>query len=933
MPASRSSGSSAPATRRLRLALALAAVLLGTAAARAQVPGFTGVGDLPGGAIESAALDVSADGLVVVGESESASGTQAFRWTPAGGMVGLGFLSGTNPYSSARAVSADGSVIAGTSRGSDGVERAFRWSGGSLTALNRFSCDSCDPVTQGWGLSSNGLVVVGSAVARSGGTSPIHLDPVRWAGGGTAISDLGNLAGPQEAGEAFGASATGSLIVGTHFSNNGKDAFRWQGSGLVALPSITGGSVVAASAFAVSDDGTTIVGTSNQSTVTLPGGTVVAAEPQAVRWTGASFGTLLQLGSLPGAAAVDSRALGVSSNGAIIVGSAADADLSQRAFIWDAAGGMRDLKTVLALDYGLDLTGWVLSEALAVSDVVAGDFSVVGRGIDPQGHPQGWLAFLSTPACRDGADDDGDLLVDYPDDPQCTSPVDWSELNDCADGIDNDGDGASDHPADPGCRSAADPTERPDCADGLDNDGDSYADHPADPGCAGPGSAQEDPACQNGLDDDADLDTDHPDDAGCTAPSDLSETADCADGLDNDGDAQTDFPSDPECESAGDASEAGQCADGADNDGDGRSDYPEQYPGCTDPDDPIEAAQCGDGVDNDGDLLSDFPDDPGCRSPAAQSEDPVTLAEGDLVAVDRASRAVFRVDTGNGAQTPISQAAQLLAPQGVGWRDGLLVVADPAGLVVVSGSGGQRLASPSLAGKDSLQLVFDAALDAYVLEAAGISRVAWNPLGIGAKSLWLAVPTPEVLSLLGNWHGDSLAIESGGDLLTSALSIFGDGVYRVDPGPPPAPGVLRPGFQDIQWLDLAVEANGTILAVGFEYDLGTGVYRVNPVSGVHTALNNSFAWQKPTGVAVDAQGEIYVADAGVCSDGSCSGGRIVNVDPVTGAATQLSSGGLIAGELDLHVIPEPAQGQSWLAGIAALAALARLRSAKAARRR
>ncbi len=35
---------------------------------------------------------LSADGSVVVGVSNSASGTEAFRWTAGGGMVGLGDL-------------------------------------------------------------------------------------------------------------------------------------------------------------------------------------------------------------------------------------------------------------------------------------------------------------------------------------------------------------------------------------------------------------------------------------------------------------------------------------------------------------------------------------------------------------------------------------------------------------------------------------------------------------------------------------------------------------------------------------------------------------------------------------------------------------------------------------------------------------------------
>ena len=134
------------------------------------------------------------------------------------------------------------------------------------------------------------------------------------------------------------------------------------------------------------DDGSTIVGYTNKSTLTLPGGTVVPAEPQAVRWTGAGFTTLEQLGSFPGAAATDSRALAVSPDGAIVVGAAADANLSDRAFIWDASNGMRSLKTVLTDEYGPrpDGLGALRGEA-AISDVVAGEFTVAGRGMNPAG--------------------------------------------------------------------------------------------------------------------------------------------------------------------------------------------------------------------------------------------------------------------------------------------------------------------------------------------------------------------------------------------------------------------------------------------------------------------------------------------------------------------------------------------------------------------
>ena len=61
----------------------------GIAFSASAVPMFQGLGDLPGGLFNSQAYDVSADGSVVVGQGNSASGGEAFRWTSAG-MVGLG---------------------------------------------------------------------------------------------------------------------------------------------------------------------------------------------------------------------------------------------------------------------------------------------------------------------------------------------------------------------------------------------------------------------------------------------------------------------------------------------------------------------------------------------------------------------------------------------------------------------------------------------------------------------------------------------------------------------------------------------------------------------------------------------------------------------------------------------------------------------------
>ena len=138
---------------------------------------------------------------------------------------------------------------------------------------------------------------------------------------------------------------------------------------------------------------------------------------------------------------------------------------------------------------------------------------------------------VSRRQCNDGLDNDGDGLIDFPNDPGCDSPGDNTENTpspQCSDGSDNDGDLQTDWPFDVGCQGPTDPTENSGaaCSDGLDNDGDSATDFPADPDCTGPtdGSETTYQACQDGLDNDGDLVIDFPADPGCHSAFDDAET-------------------------------------------------------------------------------------------------------------------------------------------------------------------------------------------------------------------------------------------------------------------------------------------------------------------------------------------------------------------------------------------------------------------------
>lgn len=82
---------------------------------------FMGLGDLAGGDYSSIARAVSADGAVVTGGSFNTHEVlEAYRWTEADGLVGL--TGGSDGY----AASADGSVIVGETNTAGGIE-AFRW--------------------------------------------------------------------------------------------------------------------------------------------------------------------------------------------------------------------------------------------------------------------------------------------------------------------------------------------------------------------------------------------------------------------------------------------------------------------------------------------------------------------------------------------------------------------------------------------------------------------------------------------------------------------------------------------------------------------------------------------------------------------------------------------------------------------------------------
>lgn len=319
---------------------------------------FIPLGDLPGGATQSSAHAISADGSTVVGSGSSGLGFEAFIWTKESGMTGLGYLTG-GTSSNASGVSGNGTFIAGSSRtsASPSENTATRWesSGGILNLGGGNQTFARD-------LSDDGTVVVGFGNGS-----------FRW----SSTSGMAFI-GPSST-KAWAVSGNGLTVVGDGLLGAGSEAYLWtEQGGLVGLGDLPGGTFWSA-AYGVSTNGATIVGESES-----------AFGNEAFIWT-ASAG-MVGLGDLAGGA-FSSEAHDISGDGSVVVGNGTTANGTE-AFIWDSVNGMRTIREALG-DNGSLMDGWTNTVAFGIAD---DGRSVVGYGTNPNGIQEAWYAVIPEPS-------------------------------------------------------------------------------------------------------------------------------------------------------------------------------------------------------------------------------------------------------------------------------------------------------------------------------------------------------------------------------------------------------------------------------------------------------------------------------------------------------------------------------------------------------
>jgi hypothetical protein len=164
---------------------------------------------------------------------------------------------GTIVTSDARAISHDGSIVVGQAVFNSSLVRAFRWtSAGGMQNIG--SPDFNDFNSHADGITPDGSVIVGAM----GGSNSLH--PARW----TAAAGWQYLAAPIgiTGGTAYAVSADGDTIVGTFEGR----AFIWHSSsGMQDLKTVLGAAVPAdwtlTEARAITPDGRTLIGNGTRS--------------------------------------------------------------------------------------------------------------------------------------------------------------------------------------------------------------------------------------------------------------------------------------------------------------------------------------------------------------------------------------------------------------------------------------------------------------------------------------------------------------------------------------------------------------------------------------------------------------------------------------------------------------------------------------------
>jgi len=332
------------------------------------------------GSFQTIPTGVSGDGLTVFGYATYGDfSTRPVIWRLGDGIAVLPTDETFQQDGSVDASSFDGSVLGGRSIDISGRRRATYWINGEgphyVVAGNE-----CFPVAI-HSVSRNGMIFAGDAVCERS-DEPEIIEGFRVELGGVfetigQIEDMPYRAQTRSVVHAM--SGDGSVIVGTASTGDQmpRAAVRWvKDDGLAELPLPEPGE---SDAYAVSGNGQAAAGQVE-----------VGINFQAALWEAGEPPEML--GDLPGGSD-RSSASAMTPDASVVVGTSIGLGVEQtpqeEPFVWDRANGMRNLRTMLVLEFGLPLVGRDMSRVTGVSD---NGRVIVGWGSDPAtGSANGWM--------------------------------------------------------------------------------------------------------------------------------------------------------------------------------------------------------------------------------------------------------------------------------------------------------------------------------------------------------------------------------------------------------------------------------------------------------------------------------------------------------------------------------------------------------------
>jgi hypothetical protein len=375
------------ATLRSRPVLTALFTTMVTASAFCDSVTFYGIGQLPGGAVNSQIRDavITSTGILAAGNAQqnpAALGADtAVIWTPTTGLQTLASLNNVSIPTTAKfitisQISIGNNLVAGrisTDTTGRHLLPVLYNPGGPLTAIlgipEGFASGAANS------LSSDGKIVYGFLQDSFGG-----LQGFEWTLATGAV-ELPIIAGfPSNVPAARGCSSDGTIDVGAASTDTGTiygpGSAAWEfstTSGMSVLPLAPGGTWAGASG--IDPSGTYIVGCGD--TPANPNGEILL-------WTGGSV-TTLGVPAAEAATGITENIIGVTRNGDVVVVAGLLGSYINNAYGWS------DLQTALAAGGG-NLTGWT---TLTVLGINADGTLVFGNGMHGGG-PEGFVAQLPT---------------------------------------------------------------------------------------------------------------------------------------------------------------------------------------------------------------------------------------------------------------------------------------------------------------------------------------------------------------------------------------------------------------------------------------------------------------------------------------------------------------------------------------------------------